>query len=93
MKRFLIFSGSTYYPIGGMHDFKGDVSYLSKARALAVKEFEPDNGYVSDGWAHVYDTRTREVVAAWKCRGSGMENPATIEEIPRDSWEFDQWRN
>ncbi len=48
MKRFLLFSGSNYYPHGGWDDFRG--SYDSCEEALAA----PRHG----DWWQVVDTQT-----------------------------------
>lgn len=52
MKRYLVFSGSHYYPYGGWEDFKGSFDDLGEAVALADLE-KGDSGY---GWANVIDT-------------------------------------
>lgn len=50
MKRFLLFCGDHYYPVGGMSDFAGDFDTLDAAKAAAHSD-----------WCNVLDTKTRQV--------------------------------
>lgn len=52
MKRYLLFKGAFYYPMGGWDDFAGDFGTLEEAVAAA----QP----VADDWAHVIDKETGE---------------------------------
>ena len=53
MKRFLLFAGDEYYPLGGWHDFKGDFETLEDAQTWFLKVV------LRYDWAHVYDTISR----------------------------------
>ena len=50
MKRFLVFSGTDYYPGGGVEDFDTDFDTLEYA-----KMFQIDSGHE---WANILDTKT-----------------------------------
>lgn len=55
MKRYLVFSGDTYYPAGGWNDFRGD--FDTEEAALAAvdrKRFD---------WWHVIDATTGQEIA------------------------------
>lgn len=54
MKRFLLFSGDLYYPLGGIKDFKG--SFDTKEEALDWIAKYPAE------WYHIYDTEEQKVV-------------------------------
>lgn len=56
MKRFLLFSGPTYYPGGGWGDFVRDFDTLAEATAFAQGQLHGDGGWID--WAHVVDTGT-----------------------------------
>lgn len=55
MKRFLLFGGDTYYPRGGMDDFKGDYDTIDEAKNEALLKRYCD-------WIHIYDQETRQFV-------------------------------
>ncbi len=58
MKRFILFAGDKYYPLGGMQDMKG--SYDSLKEILeALPDCAPICGY---GWAHGWDRENSEFV-------------------------------
>jgi len=57
MKRFLVFSGDTYYPCGGWDDFKGDFESLEEAKEFALRMLKEEH----EDWTHVVDTRDRIV--------------------------------
>ena len=57
MKRFLLFSGSNYYPRGGWSDFRG--SYDTCEEALAAPRSE------SVDWWQVVDTETEVAIDYW----------------------------
>lgn len=59
MKRYLVFTGSDYYPRGGMNDFKRDFDELAPAIAFAQGSIAEEADYK---WAHVYDTTERKKV-------------------------------
>ena len=55
-KRFLLFSGANYYPVGGWDDFKGAFDTVKEAT---------DEGYrKGDDWFHVVDRETLELMIA-----------------------------
>ena len=60
MKRYLVFYGSIYYPVGGMNDFIGDFD----TKEDAIKLIETTNEKEDDGdfeyrWANVWDSKDR----------------------------------
>lgn len=57
MKRFLVFSGATYYPAGGMDDFYSDCDTIEEAKADLKKALANGND-----WGHVYDQVERKEV-------------------------------
>lgn len=59
MKRFWTFSGDTYYPIGGMQDFKGSFDTKEEASAFLLKKFN-----MGFEWFHIYDSQECKVVMA-----------------------------
>ena len=56
MKKFMVFTGSDYYPSGGMKDFRADFDTLDEALKFLVKDPE------SRDWFQIYNTETREIV-------------------------------
>lgn len=56
MKRYLVFSGSQYYPSGGWEDFINDYDNLQEAETKAKSEA----GVCQ--WAQVVDTLTKTMV-------------------------------
>lgn len=50
MKRYWLFYGDSYYPIGGMHDFHGSYDTSHEAR------YHLKNNDVNYDWAHIYDS-------------------------------------
>lgn len=59
MKRFLLFSGSNYYPMGGWYDLKGLFMTLESATRAASK-------YKDNDWWHIVDADTLMIVATEK---------------------------
>ena len=56
VKRYLLFYGEAYYPIGGWNDYKGSFDTIEEAKALMEKsEWKPD-------WYDIVDTETSEKV-------------------------------
>jgi hypothetical protein len=51
MKRFLLFSGNYYYPLGGWNDFDASFDSIDEATAAVTETAE---------WAHVIDSQTGE---------------------------------
>jgi len=61
MKPFLLFAGETYYPKGGMNDFKGDFDSVLETQELFNKNY--NNGkYDSWDWCQVVDSSTLKVL-------------------------------
>jgi hypothetical protein len=60
-KRFLLFGGNTYYPLGGWYDIYKGYDTLKEAVADAKQTFRDTPDYE---WWHVYDKVTDEVVDA-----------------------------
>jgi hypothetical protein len=63
MKRYLLFVGRHYYPVGGMEDFKEDFDSLGEVTDIdnVTKTFdEYDNE--QDHWAHIYDSEERKII-------------------------------
>lgn len=58
MKRYLVFIMNTYYPSGGMDDFKQDFDSLDEAIVFVQSKLE--SGSYQE--AHVYDIHDRRVV-------------------------------
>lgn len=56
MKRFLVFAGEAYYPLGGWNDFRS--SFDTKEEAFAAKEVL----HSAVGWVHVVDSETQQIV-------------------------------
>lgn len=63
MKRYLVFVGITYYPLGGMEDFVNDFDNLEEAKEclenhkLYIEEYPRNEELV---WSHIYDCETKE---------------------------------
>lgn len=53
MKRYLLFAGFDYYPLGGWDDFKGDFDTKESALVYCTSEIHSD-------WFQVVDTETKE---------------------------------
>jgi cellobiose phosphorylase len=64
MKRYIVFSGDNYYPIGGWEDFKDSFNTLEEAREYQSNM--PD-------WFHIVDLQTMEIVAKYQRRYNKME--------------------
>ena len=58
MKRYLVFCGDDYYPIGGMNDFKGDYDTLKECEILLEKEYN-DNVYE---WTQIWDSKDKKFI-------------------------------
>jgi hypothetical protein len=60
-KRYYLFSGSEYYPSGGMSDF--DISLNSIEEVKTEFEIMKQNDTYDDlNWAHIFDTETKQTV-------------------------------
>jgi hypothetical protein len=63
MKRYWLFAGREFYPLGGMKDFKGDFDSYFDAATHAVKILdEPDISNSLPGWYHIWDS-ANEIIA------------------------------
>lgn len=60
MKRFLVFAGDNYYPLGGFDDLQGDYETLEAAQFAAEA--------LNREWAQVADTQTGEYLS-WERDG------------------------
>lgn len=58
MKRYLLFFGDNYYPLGGWGDFQGDFDCVELAKDYLLKK----DKYDSFDWAQVIDTETKAIV-------------------------------
>ena len=54
LRRFLLFGGDRYYPLGGFSDFQGDYLTLEEAVTRAANR--------AWDWWHVWDMQKKEVV-------------------------------
>jgi hypothetical protein len=63
MKKYMVFGGNTYYPVGGFHDFIGHVDTLKEVLSLL-------HGKNLD-WYHVVVTETGRVI---KQTNGGLKN-------------------
>jgi hypothetical protein len=61
MKRFLYFTGDTYYPNGGWRDYHLSFDTFEEAETYAKK-------YHGDWW-HIVDTQTMEIIVSGYKRG------------------------
>lgn len=70
MNRYLLFSGSTYYPSGGARDFVGSCETLDNA-IWRARRYVADQDHMCDWW-NVLDIETGEIAAS--CDRDGCEN-------------------
>lgn len=56
LKRYLVFAGWNYYPLGGWDDLHGIYDTLEEAKAAALEA--EDKG----DWAHIVDSETGQQV-------------------------------
>lgn len=59
MKRYWLFAGNNYYPMGGMEDFHNSYDTLEEAKK-SYKVLHEEDSY-EYAWAHVYDSETRSI--------------------------------
>jgi len=59
MKRYLVFSGNSYYASGGWLDFKKDFTATKAAIEFANSLHEEDGL----SWVHVVDSKTLQIIA------------------------------
>lgn len=53
-KRYLLFSGSRFYPFGGMSDLRGDFSTQEEAHTTLQRDLAGDD---PPSWAHIWDSQ------------------------------------
>lgn len=59
MKRYLVFAGDVYYPMGGAYDLDFDTD--DKEEALKYME-KHDRDY---GWCHIYDSQEKDPITKY----------------------------
>lgn len=79
LKRYLMFAGDTYYPIGGWGDFKSDHDTSDEA-AAAGRAWALVNDNPGSQWWHVVDTdadhaATTEAVSYYNRNTEGLTLP------------------
>ena len=60
VKRYMVFAGESYYPGGGMIDFKGSFSSLDEAVQIMSKEAKKSGPHTC--WGHIYDNSKNKIV-------------------------------
>lgn len=55
MKRYLLFAGEDYYPVGGWDDFIGSFDSLGEALARVTEEYAHSKYKTGFDWAHCID--------------------------------------
>jgi hypothetical protein len=55
MAKYFLFSGLTYYPVGGVHDLVGSWDTVEEALENVIQ---------SDDWWHIYDLDSGKIVAS-----------------------------
>lgn len=58
MKRYLAFSGTAYFPLGGWGDFDGEFDTIEEAK----KTVEENCAKIIDAWGEVVDTEAKKVL-------------------------------
>jgi hypothetical protein len=66
MNRYLVFSGSAYYPNGGWEDYDGSFDTVAAAQANVAAAGATGEG---PSWAHIVDLTTGDIVASWSQDG------------------------
>lgn len=74
MRRYMVFAGSFYYPIGGMEDLVGHFDTVDEALS-SLLTYESGSNVLDaydrcecDGsWAYVYDTEEEKIVRGMTC--------------------------
>ena len=57
-KRFMLFAGDDYYPLGGTKDFKGAFDDIKEA----IRVYNTTFLDFDDGWANIFDLETETTV-------------------------------
>lgn len=60
MKRYLLFGGTCYYPLGGFNDFVRSFDNLHESISFARESVELND---DDGWWHVFDSEKKIIKA------------------------------
>lgn len=55
MKRYMLFAGDNYYPLGGMEDFVDSFDTIEET-------FNHPRSSNERGWFHIYDLELQEIV-------------------------------
>jgi hypothetical protein len=58
--KYLLFSGSHYYPLGGMEDLVGSSNDITELKELQLNSIEAWDGEID--WYHLYNSETGEVI-------------------------------
>ena len=58
--KYLLFSGSHYYPLGGMEDLVGSRNDINELKELQLQSIEAYSDEID--WYHIYNTETCEVI-------------------------------
>lgn len=66
MKRYMLFMGEYYYPLGGMNDFHIDGDTEQELRDKIKSTVEKD---IYCEWWHIYDTEKNEIIAKSEIQG------------------------
>ncbi len=75
MKRYILFSGISYYASGGFNDFTG--TYDSLKDAIKAGETQPGTYYPE--WYHVWDNELQTIVShGEEAPYGGSENPQIV---------------
>lgn len=74
MKRYLLFSGTTYYPCGGWADFQGDFDTIEEAEKAYRLENPEDEDLFT--WMHIFDLEDRSFV-----RGAGKSHSGLLGKV------------
>jgi len=85
MKRYWLFCGVAYYPVGGMWDFAGDFDSCEEAVEHLRKRQRP-SGPASPEWFQVFDTVTKRVSVQGgdSCDGSTSSLDKRLTEVEHE---------
>lgn len=83
-KRYLLFAGHNYYPLGGFNDFHDSFKSIDSAK----KWFGSNHSKISDSyvahWGQVVDRKTLKIVATFKQGFSGTVDNPIINDVEDD---------
>lgn len=60
--RYVLFSGTHYYPFGGIHDMQGASDSLEQLKRELRDSLKDKSIYQDDRWFHVVDMTTFDIV-------------------------------